>query len=115
MNGLHTRLRGGDGHLFTDDVRCPVHVTDLAGALLELADARRAGMHHLAGPEAMSRYDMGRLIALRDGLDPTRIRATQRALQPMPGPLDVRLDSQATQRGIATRLRSASSFLTTLG
>ena len=25
------------GALFTDDVRCPVHVTDLASALLELA------------------------------------------------------------------------------
>lgn len=110
----HSAARG-DGHLFTDDVRCPVHVTDLAGALLELAHTRRNGMHHLAGPEAMSRYDLGRLIALRDGLDPTRIRATQRALLPMPRPLDVRLDSQATQRGIVTRLRGASSFLTTSG
>jgi dTDP-4-dehydrorhamnose reductase len=25
------------GALFTDDIRCPVHVTDLAAALLELA------------------------------------------------------------------------------
>lgn len=118
-SSVHERLAHaaarGDGRLFTDDVRCPVHVTDLAGALLELAHTRRDGMHHLAGPEAMSRYDLGRLIALRDGLDSTRIRAAQRAFLPVPGALDVRLDSQATQRAITTRLRGASSFLTTSG
>ncbi|ROS61197.1 dTDP-4-dehydrorhamnose reductase [Frigoribacterium sp. PhB160] len=110
----HAAARGKE-QLFTDDVRCPVHVEDLAGAILELASARRSGMHHLAGPEAMSRYDLGRLIALRDGLDPSRIPASQRARSSMPGPLDVRLDSQATQRRIGTRLRGPSSFLTTSG
>lgn len=32
------------GVLFTDDVRCPVHVTDLAAALLELAWSEHAGV-----------------------------------------------------------------------
>ena len=37
------------GALFTDDVRCPVHVTDLASALLELAASPYSGIRHVAG------------------------------------------------------------------
>ena len=43
------------GALFTDEVRCPVHVTDLACALLELAAAPHAGVCHVAGADAVSR------------------------------------------------------------
>jgi dTDP-4-dehydrorhamnose reductase len=32
------------GVLFADQVRCPVHVTDLASALLELAASPHAGI-----------------------------------------------------------------------
>ncbi|GGS91864.1 MULTISPECIES: sugar nucleotide-binding protein [Streptomyces] len=35
-----------DGVLFTDDFRCPVHVSDLAAALLELAAGETSGIHH---------------------------------------------------------------------
>lgn len=46
---VHTLAAGTrDGVLFTDVVRCPVHVEDLASALLELALSDRAGMFHLA-------------------------------------------------------------------
>lgn len=41
-----------NGVLFTDDIRCPVHVTDLAAALLELASSEANGVHHLAGADA---------------------------------------------------------------
>jgi dTDP-4-dehydrorhamnose reductase len=58
-----------DGTLFTDEVRCPVDGTDLASALLELAAAPHAGVCHVAGADAISRYQLGLLIAGRDGLD----------------------------------------------
>jgi dTDP-4-dehydrorhamnose reductase len=45
-----------DGTLFTDDIRCPVHVADLAAALLELASGNDSGIHHVAGPDAVSRH-----------------------------------------------------------
>lgn len=105
----------GHGQLFVDDVRCPVHVIDLAAAILELAAASRSGMHHLAGPEPVSRHKLGCLIALRDGLDANLIQAGQRALMPVPGPLDVRLDSTVTQRLINTNLRGPSAFLAASG
>ncbi|WP_098899875.1 sugar nucleotide-binding protein [Streptomyces sp. st77] len=100
-----------DGALYTDDIRCPVHVSDLASALLELADGSAAGIHHVAGPDALSRHQLGVLIAERDGLDASRLPTGQRADSTTPGPLDIRLDSQATQRHLRTRLRGAREFL----
>ncbi|SER95729.1 dTDP-4-dehydrorhamnose reductase [Streptomyces sp. yr375] len=100
-----------DGALFTDDVRCPVHVSDLAAALLELAASGAAGVHHLAGSDALSRHELGVLIARRDGLDASRLPAGLRAESPVPGALDVRLDSRTTQRSLRTHLRGAREFL----
>ncbi|MGW6466797.1 SDR family oxidoreductase [Streptomyces rubiginosohelvolus] len=100
-----------DGALYSDDIRCPVHVSDLAAALLELAHGSAAGIHHVAGPDALSRHQLGVLIAERDGLDASRLPAGLRADSTTPGPLDVRLDSQATQRHLRTRLRGAREFL----
>ncbi|AUY54784.1 sugar nucleotide-binding protein [Streptomyces sp. CB01881] len=100
------------GALFTDDVRCPVHVTDLAAALLELVSHDASGIHHLAGPDAVNRHELGVLIARRDGLDAARLPAGLRARSALPGALDVRLDSRATQSRIHTRLRGARQFLT---
>ncbi|MEV0384597.1 sugar nucleotide-binding protein [Nonomuraea sp. NPDC050643] len=102
--------RGG-GVLFTDDVRCPVHVSDLAAALLEVAAGGHTGVLHAAGADAVTRYDLGVLIARRDGLDPARLPAGRRADAGVPGPLDVRLDSTATRRRLTTRLRGAREFL----
>lgn len=100
------------GVLFTDDIRCPVHVGDLAAALLELAGSDRSGIHHVAGPDAMSRYELGCLVARRDGLDPTRLPSGRRADTDLLGPLDVRLDCAMTQKHLTTRLRGAREFLT---
>ena len=99
------------GVLFSDQVRCPVHVTDLAAALLELAAKPRAGICHLAGPDAVSRYELGLLIAVRDGLDQAALPVGLRAVTGPPGALDVRLDSTKTQAQLTTRLRGAREFV----
>lgn len=100
-----------DGVLFTDDIRCPVHVADLAAALLELAATDATGVHHLAGLDAVSRHELGILIAKRDGLDASQLPTGLRADSTVPGALDVRLDSRATQQGLRTTLRGARQFL----
>ncbi|MEU9201063.1 sugar nucleotide-binding protein [Streptomyces sp. NPDC048332] len=99
------------GALFTDDIRCPVHVADLAAALMELATGDASGIRHLGGGDALSRHDLGILIAGRDGLDATRLPTGLRAHSGLPGALDVRLDSRATQRTLRTTLRGARQFL----
>jgi len=110
---VHALIAGTvTGVLFTDVVRCPVHVTDLADALIELSASTRSGIHHLAGPDAVSRHELGTLVARRDGLDPARLPAGPRPTNCPPGPMDVRLDSAITQTRLATRLRGPYEFLT---
>ncbi|MCF6473309.1 NAD-dependent epimerase/dehydratase family protein [Nonomuraea sp. MG754425] len=109
---VHSLVAGSrTGVLFTDDVRCPVHVSDLAQALVEAAVRGCSGVLHVAGADALSRYDLGVLIARRDGLDPARLRTGRRAGSGVPGPLEVRLNCSATRRRLATRLRGAREFL----
>ena len=100
------RLAAGEpGAFYTANIRCPVHVADLAAALLELLTSDVAGVAHVAGPEALSRLELGRRIAIRDGLDPD-------TLPSVPGaPSDIRLDSRRTQELLHTRLRPATEFL----
>jgi len=109
---VHALASGGaEGALFTDEVRCPVDVTDLAAALLELAASAHVGICHVAGTDAISRYELGLLIAARDGLDPAAIPSGLRAATGRLGALDVRLDSTRTQARLTTRLRGAREFL----
>ena len=112
MRMVHDLASGArNGVLFTDDVRCPVHVADLAAALLELASSDATGVHHLAGADAVSRHELGTLMARRDGLDASRLPAGLRADSMLPGGLDIRLDSRATQRKLHITLRGARQFL----
>ncbi len=107
---VHELAAGGrEGVLFMDVVRCPVHVTDLALALLELAVSDHEGVCHLAGTDAVSRHELGVLIARRDGVDSSRLPAGRRPDPASPG--DVRLDGTRTQRALRTRLRGAREFL----
>lgn len=100
-----------DGALFRDDVRCPVHVADLAAALLELAASDAHGVRHLAGADALNRHEPGILIARRDGLDTSRLRASLRRGAGIPGGLDIRLDCRTSQSELRTSLRGARQFL----
>jgi dTDP-4-dehydrorhamnose reductase len=101
--------QSGSGVLFTDDVKTPVHVADLAGALLELCTSDMAGVVHVAGADAMSRYELGHLIAARDGLDPAVLSAGSRASVGLK-PSVVRLDVTRAAGMLGTRLRGAHEF-----
>ncbi|MFF1819464.1 SDR family oxidoreductase [Kribbella sp. NPDC058245] len=101
----HALADGAPGAFFSENIRCPVHVSDLAAGLLELVESDHTGIAHLGGPEAVSRLELGRLIAIRDGLDPD-------ALPALPGAIShIRLDSTRTQHLLKTRLRPVREFL----
>ncbi len=108
-------LAGGDadGVLFTDDIRCPIHVDDLAAGLRDLAG--QAGMFHLSGPDALSRHEIGRLVCRRDGLDPSGIERGSRRAAGIRGPLEVRLRSTWTRSRLTKRIRGAREFLAAAG
>lgn len=99
------------GVYFTDDVRCPVHVGDLAAAVFEIAGSGRRGIHHVAGPDCLSRYDLAVLIAQRDGLDPQLLRTGLRSESGVGGASVVRLESAHTRSLLTTRVRGAREFL----
>lgn len=108
---VHELVAGAEGALFDDEQRCPVHVADLAAALVELAGNDIQGVLHVAGAQAMSRLELGRLIARRDGLDADSLRGTSRAAAGVAGPIDVRLDRTLASQLLTTRLRGAGEFL----
>jgi dTDP-4-dehydrorhamnose reductase len=73
--------RGERPPLFTDEWRTPLDVAAAARALVELLQGERAGILHVAGPERLSRHELGlRVLAAAGRRDAaTLVRATTRA------------------------------------
>ncbi|MEV4824957.1 sugar nucleotide-binding protein [Micromonospora sp. NPDC049274] len=101
----------GRAVLFTDEFRCPIDVGDLADAVLELARSSYAGVLNVAGPEAVSRAELGLLVAERFGLDPAGLKTTTAAAAGVVRPSDVRLDSARAADLLRTRLRGVRELL----
>jgi dTDP-4-dehydrorhamnose reductase len=59
---------------FTDEIRSPIQVGDLARALLDLAAIGARGPLHLGGPDAVSRLELAQLVVRAAGLDPAALR-----------------------------------------
>ena len=59
---------------FEDEWRSPILVSDLAAALLELAEHDVAGVLHVAGAEPMNRYELACEVAAAHGLPTERLR-----------------------------------------
>ena len=87
---------------FTNEIRCPVQVGDLAAALLELAALDLAGPLHVAGADSVSRAEFAELVVGRP---------VQKEPAPESRPLDCRLDSSYVQELIETRLRGVREVL----
>jgi dTDP-4-dehydrorhamnose reductase len=87
---------------YVNEIRCPVHVDDLAAALLELAVTDASGPLHVAGVDAVSRAEFAELI---------RGSAVATASAPADRPLDCTLDSSRAQAMIRTRLRGVREVL----
>jgi dTDP-4-dehydrorhamnose reductase len=87
---------------YSDELRSPAQVGDLASAILELASLDVAGPLHVAGADGLSRLDFARLIA-----GP----AVRGGPRPAGRPGDCRLDSSRAQALLQTRLRGAHEVL----
>jgi dTDP-4-dehydrorhamnose reductase len=98
----HERAATGPGPWFTNEIRSPIQVSDLAQALLELAELEVAGPLHVAGADGVSRAELAELVAGRPV--PT-------AAAPPTRPLDCRLDSSRAQAMMRTRLRGVREVL----
>jgi dTDP-4-dehydrorhamnose reductase len=84
--------------LYEDEWRTPLEVSSAARALLELALGSERGRLHVAGPVRVSRYELGLLSLVADGLEldeardcvraSTRVREGVAALRPRDLALD---------------------------
>lgn len=88
--------RGDPVTLFHDEIRSAVRLVDLLDvleALVALPADRRGGIWHVAGPQPMSRAELGRLITEIFELDPTLIRVASASTLASPRPRDVSLNA----------------------
>ena len=107
----HERLaiEPGDTTFFTDEIRCPTNVNDLADALLHFLDRRGPPIVHLVGADAVSRLEFAQIVRAANGLDPTTLRGAKAADLGIDRPLDLRLEpadlrglwSSVAQRGLS--------------
>ncbi len=102
-----------DARFFTDEIRCPITVGDLAAATLELAGLAASGTFHLAGAEAVSRYELARLVAAFHGRSPGAVRSARSELVAPARPRNLALNVRATQARLGTRLRGVGEVLAT--
>jgi dTDP-4-dehydrorhamnose reductase len=102
--GPQERLARDHTRFFVDEYRSPVHVVDLAHALLELVQLDVAGPLHLGGADDVSRFDFAVLL----GADPERLESAHTTPDRA---ADVTLDSSRAAGLLRTRLRGVREVL----
>jgi len=94
--------------LFTDEHRTPLEVGNAARALVELLAGDAAGLLHVAGPDRVSRWELGCEALRARGLDPARagVRPGRRDELGLAAEraADVGLDAARARARLATRL-----------
>lgn len=117
---LEALAKGGRPKLFVDEWRTPLFVDDAAGALVELAHGSARGVLHVAGPERITRHELGTSLAIASGMPPAEVRrriaAVKRADVGMEAtrPADVCLDSTKARTEHGLVLPGASQVLARL-
>ncbi len=89
---LEALRRGRPVRLFTDERRCPIWVETLAAALLELATLDYSGVLHVAGGQALNRYEFGVRLLRFHGADLSGVVPALAAASGLRRPLDCTLD-----------------------
>jgi len=80
---FHTWAAGKVATLFSDEMRQPVSAINVGDVLTELVERPNLhGLFHWAGPDVLSRYDMGRAILRHFGLPETLVASALAAEQP---------------------------------
>lgn len=91
---------GREVPLFTDEFRSAQAADELARGLILLAERAEPGLWHLAGPERLSRWEIGRIVCRAVGGDESLLKPSLQAeldLDP-PRPADVSLNIDRAQK-----------------
>lgn len=90
--------------LFNDELRSPIWVETLAAAVLELAGSDVTGVLHVAGAQALSRYDFGVRLLRFHGVDPAPVQSVSAREMGLARPLNCTLDCTCARSLLATPL-----------
>jgi dTDP-4-dehydrorhamnose reductase len=104
----------GSMRFFTDELRSPVQVGDLAAALLAVAGLDVSGPLHVAGADGVSRHEFARLVVAARGGDPERVEPASFREMGLERPADCRLDSSRAAELLPVRLRGVREVLAAL-
>lgn len=99
------------GALFTDELRCPARVDEVAVALGELVAHTYRGVLHVAGDETLSRHTFGALLVALHGGDPAALPGARSADQPVLRPRNCALAVDRMKAVLAARVRGAETVL----
>ncbi|MGD1932719.1 MAG: SDR family oxidoreductase [Leptolyngbyaceae cyanobacterium] len=96
QNFLATITAGQPLTLFTDEIRTPAAVTDVVQGLRLALEQNLTGLLHLGGPQRLSRYEFGLLMADSFGLPTAALTPCRQSAIALvtPRPPDVSLNSQ---------------------
>jgi dTDP-4-dehydrorhamnose reductase len=104
-------LRGEMPRLFTDEMRCPIWVFNLAEALVELSELDYRGVINVAGTQPLSRYDFGAKLMESMKADPSTLIPTPSSASPVIRPMDCTLDVSRAQKLLQTKLMGVDEML----
>jgi len=79
MEQMGTLRRGGQLRLFHDEFRSALELEDASAALEQIAESEFVGVVHVAGPEALSRLEMGQIAAAALGVRGEGIESVSQA------------------------------------
>ncbi len=93
---------------FKDEIRCPTFVDDLCEALLEIGKDKAGNkkIFHVAGPEALNRYEFAKKLAKILGYNDRRIPKGSLSESGLIRPRDVSLDTTLAKNTLKTKLRT---------
>jgi dTDP-4-dehydrorhamnose reductase len=107
-------LNGEMPWLFIDERRSPIWVESLCAALVELSEGDYTGILHVAGAQALNRYDFGVKLARALGGDENRLLAARSGESGLIRPLDCTLDCTRAQRLLETKLSGVDEVIANL-
>jgi dTDP-4-dehydrorhamnose reductase len=109
---LDAQRRGDPVTLFVDEIRTVVRLDDLVDTLAELValdPGRCSGVWHVAGPDRLSRWDLGQIVADRLGLDRSLLIPGRASSMGEPRPRDVSLSCDRLAGELSSRPRPVAT------
>ncbi|MCR4315117.1 MAG: SDR family oxidoreductase [Planctomycetes bacterium] len=109
---LRTASSGKEISLFEDEFRTPVFIDDVVEAMARILETDARGILHIAGPEAVNRFEFGRRLCDSQGISTEKLKpASFRNFTQYPRAGDLRLAHDATRKILGMEFASLDEGL----